>query len=104
MCNPSPPPSPDYAGAAAAQGAANLEAAIAQGHINNPNVVNPMGTQNVTWNGNQPTITQTLCNIRNPETRLIIAIDSDDAATIEAAANIEDERVIQMMEALYSAR
>lgn len=57
---PSAPPPPDYAGAATAQGAANLEAARAQGRINNPNVVNPYGTQNVTWDGDTPTLTQTL--------------------------------------------
>ncbi len=51
MCAPSPPPAPDYAGAATAQGEANLEAAVAQGHINNPNVVSPYGTQTVTWGG-----------------------------------------------------
>ena len=57
---PSPPPAPDYAGAAAAQGAANVETALTQGRINNPNVINPSGTQTVTWDGNQPTIRQTL--------------------------------------------
>lgn len=54
------PPAPDYVGAANAQGAANLEAAIATGQINNPNVVNPYGQQSVTWDGSKPTITQTL--------------------------------------------
>ena len=54
------PPAPDYVGAANAQGTANLEAAIATGKINNPNVNNPFGTQRVTWDGQQPTITQTL--------------------------------------------
>lgn len=43
----SPPPAPDYAGAAAAQGAANKETAIASSRLNNPNVVSPYGTQ--TW-------------------------------------------------------
>jgi len=60
LCAPSPPPAPDYAGAAQAQGAANLEAAVAQGHINNPNVIGPTGSQTVTWDGNNPTLTQTL--------------------------------------------
>lgn len=55
-----PPPAPDYAGAAAAQGAANKEAAIASSRLNNPNVVNPYGTQTWTENGaeGRPTITQ----------------------------------------------
>lgn len=43
------PPPPDYVGAAKAQGQSNLQAAIASGIINNPNVKNPFGTQNVTW-------------------------------------------------------
>lgn len=63
MCASSPPPAPDYAGAAAAQGAANKEAAIASSRLNNPNVVNPNGTQ--TWTEgstpeSRPTLTQTL--------------------------------------------
>jgi len=41
-----------------------------------------------------PTIEQTMANVRNPDTKLIIAIDHDDAATISAAAKITDERVI----------
>lgn len=60
MCSPSPPPAPDYTGAAQAQGAANIDAARAQGRINNPNVIGPNGTQTVAWNGDTPTITQTL--------------------------------------------
>jgi len=63
MCAPSPPPAPDYAGAATAQGAANKEAAIASSNLNNPNVINPNGTQ--TWTeganpGDRPTLVQTL--------------------------------------------
>ncbi len=62
MCSPSPPPAPDYAGAATAQGAANKDAAIASSRLNNPNVVNPLGTQ--TWTegataDDRPTLTQT---------------------------------------------
>lgn len=47
----SPPPAPDYIGAARAQGAANIDTAKVEGQINNPNVVNPYGTQTVTWGG-----------------------------------------------------
>lgn len=62
MCAPSAPPAPDYAGAATAQGAANKEAAVASSRLNNPNVVNPYGTQ--TWQEgataeDRPTLTQT---------------------------------------------
>lgn len=60
MCAPSPPPAPDYAAAAQAQGAANVDAARTQGRINNPNVVGPSGTQTVTWDGDTPTLTQHL--------------------------------------------
>jgi len=58
--SPSPPPAPDYVGAAVAQGVANKEAAIATGKINNPNVINPYGTQKVTWNADIPTVVQKL--------------------------------------------
>lgn len=62
MCSPSPPSPPDYAGAAIAQGAANKETAVASSRLNNPNVVNPYGTQ--TWQegateDSRPTLTQT---------------------------------------------
>lgn len=43
----SPPPAPDPAKTAAAQGAANLETAIAQGYLNAANVTSPFG--NVTY-------------------------------------------------------
>ncbi len=49
FCAPSPPPQPDYTGAAQAQGQANVDAARVQGKINNPNVINPYGTQTTTW-------------------------------------------------------
>jgi len=52
MPTPQAPPPPDYVGAAVAQGVANKEAAIATGKINNPNVINPYGSQTVTWNTN----------------------------------------------------
>jgi hypothetical protein len=58
---PAAPPTPDYTGAAQAQGQANKETAIAQGYINNPNVYGPTGSQVVTFGANnQPTITQSL--------------------------------------------
>jgi len=57
---PPPPPTPDYAGAAAAQGVANVETARVQSKLNNPNTYTPYGTQLVSYEGDQPTITQTL--------------------------------------------
>lgn len=60
MCAPSPPGVKKATAAAEAQGQANVDAAVAQGHINNPNYVGPQGTQTVTWGANnQPTVTQT---------------------------------------------
>ena len=59
MGKPDPPPTPDYKGAAQEQGAANVDAARVQGKMNNPNVVSPYGTQTTTWQGDQPTLTQT---------------------------------------------
>ena len=55
-----PPPSPDYKGAAIEQGAANLEAARATAKLSNPNTYTPYGTQTVTYEGDIPTVTQTL--------------------------------------------
>lgn len=47
MSKPDAPPAPDYTAAAQAQGASNLQAAIAQGILNRPNEVNPLGSR--TW-------------------------------------------------------
>ena len=48
------PDTPDYEAAAVAQGQASLEAARATAKLNNPNIVNPYGTQTVTYGG-EPT-------------------------------------------------
>jgi hypothetical protein len=56
----SPPPAPDYVGAAYAQGAANVDAARASAKLSNPNVYTPYGSQTVTYNGDVPTVTQSL--------------------------------------------
>lgn len=57
---PQAPAPPDYAGAAVAQGAANVDAARVGGKMSNPNIYGPLGSQTVTWNGDQPTINQSL--------------------------------------------
>lgn len=49
MCAPSPPPAPDYIGAAEEQGQQNIEAARVSAELNNPNVISPYGTQTVKW-------------------------------------------------------
>ena len=56
----SPPPAPDYVGAAYAQGTANVDAARASAKLSNPNVYTPYGSQTVTYNGDVPTVTQSL--------------------------------------------
>ena len=57
---PAAPPAPDYVGAAKAQGAANVETARVESKLNNPNTYTPYGTQLVSYEGDQPTIRQTL--------------------------------------------
>jgi len=57
---PSPSPAPDYTGAAIAQGAANVDAARASAKLSNPNIYSPYGTQLVSYDGDVPTIRQTL--------------------------------------------
>ena len=54
--SPAPPAAPDYAGAAQAQGAANVDTARLQGKISNPNIIGPLGSQTVTFG--QPTFDQ----------------------------------------------
>jgi hypothetical protein len=57
---PAAPATPDYKGAAIAQGEANVEAARVGSKLSNPNMYTPYGTQLVSYEGDQPTITQTL--------------------------------------------
>ena len=59
--SPKPPATPDYTGAAVAQGAANLEAAKQSAYMSNPNIYTPLGSQQVTWN-KQSTVDQTAYN------------------------------------------
>jgi len=47
--SPSPPAAPDYAGAAQAQGAANVDAARLSARMANPNIVCPYGSQTVSY-------------------------------------------------------
>jgi len=59
--SPKPPATPDYTGAAVAQGAANLEAAKQSAYMSNPNIYTPLGSQQVTWS-KQSTVDQTAYN------------------------------------------
>lgn len=49
MCSSNPPPAPDYAAAARAQGEANLQAALQTGMLSNPNITTPFGSRNVSY-------------------------------------------------------
>jgi hypothetical protein len=54
------PPKTDFGAAAAQQGAANIEAARTSAKLSNPNINNVYGSQAVTWDGDTPTVNQTL--------------------------------------------
>lgn len=56
--SPSAPATPDYAAAAQAQGAANVDTARTQGRMNNPNVYTPYGSQTVSWGNGTPQFNQ----------------------------------------------
>jgi hypothetical protein len=62
--SPSPPPQPDYVGAAQVQGDANLKSAQQTAILSNPNVNNPTGRSTVSYSTGQweliPTVNQTL--------------------------------------------
>jgi hypothetical protein len=57
---PQAPATPDYTGAAVAQGVANEATARLTAKLGNPNVYSPYGNQTVTFQNDTPTITQTL--------------------------------------------
>lgn len=107
MSKPKSPKPPDFAAAAAAQGAANKEAALASGQLSNPNVSNPYGEQRVEYRndpstGNPiPHVTQTFSpsqqQIFNNEQQLqqqlgFLGIKAADLAggTITAPLNFND--------------
>jgi len=58
--SPKPPPAPDYAGAAQAQGQANLDAARLTARISNPNINTPYGGQRVSFG--KPTVNESAYN------------------------------------------
>lgn len=69
MCYDAPDP-PNYAAAAQAQGAANVESAVAGSHLNNPNVINPYGSQ--TWvEGATDTSRPTMVQEFSPEQQML---------------------------------
>lgn len=90
MCQsaPAPPPVPDYAAAATAQGQANLQAGQQTASLSNPNIVSPYGNQTVTYaatgpNGDmQPTVTQTL----NPDAQAALTGQQKTQAALAGLA------------------
>lgn len=58
--SPKPPPAPDYAAAAQAQGQANLDAARLTARISNPNINTPYGGQRVSFG--KPTVNEAAYN------------------------------------------
>lgn len=52
MSKPAPPPAPDYKAAAEAQGVANVDAARTGSKLSNPNIINPYGSQTITYGVN----------------------------------------------------
>ena len=54
------PPAPDYLAAAKQQGIENIEAARATAKLGNPNIYGTLGNQTVSYEGDIPTIRQTL--------------------------------------------
>lgn len=93
---PSAPPPPDYAGAATAQGAANIEAARASGRMNNPNVYGPSGSQTVTWEGDTPTVRQVL----SPEEQAIFAAEQGNRLGMQGLAG----QGLQSLQGLIGSR
>jgi len=79
--SPKAPAAPDYVGAATAQGQANLDAARTSARLSNPNIVGPYGTQQISYVGDQPTVTQTL----NPTAQATL---ESQQATQRALANL----------------
>ena len=78
--SPSPPATPDYKQAAVDQGAANVETARVQSKLSNPNIYTPYGNQLVSYNGDTPTITQSL----NPQAQK--TLDEQQRAQYQLAA------------------
>lgn len=82
---PAQAPTVDMAGAARAQGAANVDTAKAEGIINNPNIYSPTGNQTVNWSPNgQATIYQQLSA---PEQQKLAANQALDLSMLNTANN-----------------
>lgn len=88
---PKPPAAPDYAGAATAQGEANLEAARLGAELNNTNQVTPYGSQTFTKdpNSDQWTSSVTL----SPEQQRIYDLQAQGDERLGQMANSQLDRI-----------
>lgn len=96
MCAPSPPPPPDFAAQATAQGAANKETALASGRINNPWVTSPYGTRRVLYNtptgspyDDVPSVVETL----SPEQQKIFDINQQSQQNLATVGRDATTRI-----------
>lgn len=79
---PGTPPMPDYLGAAQEQGNQNRQSALYSAQISNPNVNTPYGSQQVSWNGNIPTVNQSL----SPEQQRLYNLQTGNQAALGGVA------------------
>ena len=94
--SPSPPPAPDYTGAAQAQGAANVEAARLSARMANPNIIGPYGSQTISYG--QPFFDQggynkALSSYQQDPTGALRTAATNDIASLNAqiAANTDPQ-------------
>ena len=92
---PAAPTMPNYAEAAKAQGVANVETARVQAQLGNPNVYSPYGNQTVTYQGDTPTITQTLTpqaqETLNAQQKVETELANLGSQGVETAKNVLDK-------------
>ena len=90
------PAAPDYAAAAQAQGAANVETARTQSLLNNPNTYTPYGSQVWTDNGDgRPTLTQTLSP---DEAQKLGLSDTAQIGALQALANLGPANIAKALQ------
>lgn len=92
--SPSPPATPDYAGAAQAQGQANVETARLQGRMNNPNIVTPYGSQTVTWGTGSPQFNQSAYDKAMQDYKLFSANPGGTITGYEQGPDADSQRPI----------
>lgn len=81
---PSPPPAPDYLGAAKEQGQANLNAAQQGAVLSNPNINSPLGNQSVSYN-----------NITGPDGQTYMQPNVNQSYTPQAQQTLSAQQAVQ---------